>query len=100
MVEAGKHGFRAIVFGYRGYRVGLRNLMVNCGVDVSDIVVALRYIRKLFIQSEIYMVGFSAGANMLVKALGEVCGFLECMKVKLRFFFRDVMNALIWFLVL
>jgi predicted alpha/beta-fold hydrolase len=47
--------------------------MVNCGVDVSDIVVALKKVKLLYPKAPLYMVGFSAGANMLVKTLGEVC---------------------------
>jgi predicted alpha/beta-fold hydrolase len=51
--------------------------MVSCGVDVTDVYTAVDFVSKRFNQASIYAVGFSAGANMLVKMMGEVLYTLQ-----------------------
>ncbi|CEP00380.1 AB hydrolase-1 domain-containing protein [Plasmodiophora brassicae] len=71
MKDASKQDLRPVVLGYRGFDVNLRTPMVTTCATVGDVEDSLMFLRKKHPDAPIYAIGFSMGANMLVKYLGS-----------------------------
>lgn len=72
VVQAAQAGFRAIVVNWRGFTTPLTSAIVSTAMDTSDAVTVLTKVKEKYPCAKgIFAVGFSAGANYLIKALGE-----------------------------
>lgn len=57
---------------YRGYQYDLKTPMVTTSADVSDLRQCVQFAKESYPRTPVYALGFSMGANSLVKMLGEV----------------------------
>ncbi len=71
VLRARDRGYCCAVFNYRGFRRTLKTAMVTTSIDVSDFASVIRHLRLRFPRAPLLAAGFSMGANMLTKLLGQ-----------------------------
>jgi len=67
-----EHGWRSVVFNARGVGTSeLKSPRIFNASNTEDARAAIRYVKETFPKSPLVAVGFSLGANILIKYLGE-----------------------------
>ncbi|TPX58042.1 hypothetical protein SpCBS45565_g08086 [Spizellomyces sp. 'palustris'] len=83
--EVAQRGYRAVVSNFRGCaQTELTSEQLYCGAYTGDLRYALDYIRRRCPDAPLFGVGFSLGANVLTKFVGETgesCPFIGAVAV-------------------
>jgi predicted alpha/beta-fold hydrolase len=71
-INCRRNGIRAVVFNYRGFHHPITSPMGSSCADVDDAAIAIKHLRStLPAGTPVGAVGYSMGANMLAKVMGE-----------------------------
>ncbi|KAI8826648.1 Alpha/Beta hydrolase protein [Fimicolochytrium jonesii] len=83
--EVGGRGYRSVVCNFRGCAdTELTSAQLYCGAYTDDARLAVEHIRRKYPRAPLFAVGFSLGANVLTKLVGELgdkCPFLGAVSV-------------------
>lgn len=72
IVSARQLGWRSVVFNFRGIGRPMTTPRPSTGIDIRDVIEALEHVHACYPRAPILALGFSMGANMVVKALGTM----------------------------
>jgi predicted alpha/beta-fold hydrolase len=67
---ARQKGWRSVVFNFRGVLIPMSTPRPSTGVDITDVQEAFVHVQACYPRAPVIAMGFSMGANMLVKTLG------------------------------
>ena len=72
-IEAARaRGWRSCVMNFRGICIPMSTPRPSTGINVEDVREALEHVHRCYPRAPIVALGFSMGANMLVKTLGQL----------------------------
>ena len=72
IIESKKYGYKCVVMNFRGCsETPVKTPQLYCGSFTSDVDVAVKHIIKTDHNAKIFGVGFSLGANILTKYVGQ-----------------------------
>ena len=74
-IEAARlRGWRSVIFNFRGIMIPMSTPRPSTGINIQDVQEALSHVHACYPRAPIVALGFSMGANMLVKTLGTMEG--------------------------
>ncbi|KAI8918215.1 Alpha/Beta hydrolase protein [Powellomyces hirtus] len=83
--EVAQRGYRAVVVNFRGCAESeLTSMQLYCGAWTHDLRTAVAFVRRRYPTTTLFAVGFSLGANILTKFVGESgehCPFIGAISV-------------------